>query len=239
MGSFDQLQQVLKGQDPITWVVTGDSITQGLRHTNGARSYPEHLHEIIRGDLGRRQDTIVNTAISGDRLSDILDDFPHRVARWSPRVVTIMIGTNDCALIEGEPRVEAGAFAESLKTFLFRVQALGAIPVVQTPPPVDAGGASNRSRLPEFAAAARGVAAGAGAILVDQYEHFLGLGGDRFPWPLLDDPFHPGALGHAALALGLASGLGLPADLPTLHHLRGALRARGAGSSGLSIERLS
>lgn len=230
MTTARSLSALLAGTAPLTWVTAGDSITHGLRHTRGARSYPEHLHELIRGDLGRRTDTIINTAISGHKVTDILDDFPHRVSRWSPDVVTIMIGTNDCAIIDGLERVEPGQFAEGLTDLILRVQSLGAVPVLQTPPPIDPGGAPNRARLPEFVDAVRFVATDTGAILVDHHAHWLELGGNSLPWPLLDDPFHPGALGHKALALKLASVFGLPHELSTLNYLRGALRARGLES---------
>ena len=56
-----RLRALLSSDAPLTWVLTGDSITHGLIHTRGARSYPEHLHELIRGDLGRVQDIVINS----------------------------------------------------------------------------------------------------------------------------------------------------------------------------------
>src|SRR6266571_3512165 len=82
---------------PITWVFTGDSITHGASHTHGERSYPEHFAERVRWEMGRRRDVVVNTGISGDTADGILKDFEHRVARFKPDVVSIMIGMNDCA----------------------------------------------------------------------------------------------------------------------------------------------
>ena len=35
-------------QHPITWLFVGDSITHGWRHTDGARSYVEHVNETLR-----------------------------------------------------------------------------------------------------------------------------------------------------------------------------------------------
>jgi len=51
----------------LTWVITGDSITHGAWFTKGARSYPEHLAERVRGELLRFRDIIINTGVSGDR----------------------------------------------------------------------------------------------------------------------------------------------------------------------------
>ncbi|MFD5213934.1 SGNH/GDSL hydrolase family protein [Microbacterium sp. NPDC058345] len=213
-----RLASLLASGAPVTWVMTGDSITHGLIHTRGARSYVEHLHELIRGDLGRVQDIVINTAITGWRAQLILDDFDRRVAAWRPDVVTLMIGTNDCTTVWLDPIVKAAEFSRSLVEFVSRVRALGAIPVLQTPPTVDLLRAPDRERIGEFAQAARDVAAAEGALLVDQHAAFsafaegTGPGNEGHPWGLLDDAFHPNADGHAMLALELARALGLDAD---------------------------
>lgn len=194
---------------PLNWVITGDSITHGLVHTQGGRSYPEHLHELIRGELERVRDVVLNTAISGNRIVDLLDDWDRRVAAWNPDVVTLMIGTNDAS--DGGPRevISAADYADSLREFVSRVRALGAVPVLQTPPAIDVRNAPERARIAEFAEAVRQVAARDDVILVDQYARFAELGAGSVPWGLMNDPFHPNTTGHAALALELASALGI------------------------------
>ena len=221
-----RLAESLAGAEPLNWVITGDSITHGLVHTHGGRSYSEHLHELIRGELGRTRDIVLNSAISGHRLPDILGDFERRVAGWRPDVVTLMIGTNDMSTQQGSPFVEPAAFAASLREFVARVRTLGAIPVLQTPPSIDAANAPGRERLTEFADAVREVAASDDVILVDQHARFTELGGGGVPWGLMNDPFHPNAAGHAALALELATTLGLsPATSRTLPLLDAQVRA--------------
>lgn len=218
------LRRLLTSGTPVNWVLTGDSITHGLIHTIGARSYAEHLHELIRGDLARVQDVLINTAISGWRVTQLLDDFDRRVAAWRPHIVTLMIGTNDCSTGDPSRIVEPAEFAASVTEFVARVRELGAIPVLQTPPAVDVRNAPERARIADFAQAIRDVAAAEEVILVDQFARFAQLGGDRpggVPWGLMSDPFHPGPAGHAALALGLAEALGLTTD-----HDRGRVLAR-------------
>lgn len=210
-----RLEALLAADAPLTWVMTGDSITHGLLHTRGARNYVEHLHELIRGDLGRVQDAVINTAISGWRIPLILDDFERRVATWRPDVVTLMIGTNDCSTTWVDPVVSPQSFGDGVASFVARVRELGAIPVLQTPPFIDQLRAPDRSRIGEFAEAIRDVAVREHAILVDQdalFEGFstgTGPGNEGMPWGLLDDAFHPNAAGHAAIALELARVLGL------------------------------
>lgn len=226
-----RLASLLATGAPVTWVMTGDSITHGLIHTRGARSYVEHLHELIRGDLGRVQDVVINTAITGWRAQLIVDDFERRVAVWRPDVVTLMIGTNDCTTVWLDPIVEVPEFRASVAEFVSRVRELDAIPVLQTPPTIDLLRAPDRERIGEFVQAIREVAASENVVLVDQHAAFedfakgTGPGNEGHPWGLLDDAFHPNADGHALLALELARGLGLDAA-PTGTRVLTALAAR-------------
>lgn len=177
--------------------------------------YVDHLHELIRGDLGRVQDAVINTAITGWRATLLLEDFDRRVAQWRPDVVTLMIGTNDCSTTWVTPDVEQSAFGESIAEFVRRVRELDAIPVLQTPPAIDLSHAPDRARIGAFAQEVRDVAEREQVILVDQHAFFTefaegtGPGNEGMPWGLLDDAFHPNAAGHAALALELARVLGL------------------------------
>ncbi|WP_226533522.1 SGNH/GDSL hydrolase family protein [Microbacterium paraoxydans] len=204
-----RLADALVSAEPLNWVITGDSITHGLVHTQGGRSYPEHLHEIIRGELERVRDAVVNTAISGNRISDILDDWERRVGSWRPDVVTLMIGTNDASTGSGRATISPEQYASSLHDFVLRVRGLGAVPVLQTPPAIDVANAPERARIGAFAEAVRRVAAEDDVILVDHFARFAGLGDGGVPWGLMNDPFHPNAAGHAALALELTAALGL------------------------------
>ncbi|MBO9626391.1 MAG: SGNH/GDSL hydrolase family protein [Microbacterium sp.] len=217
---LDRVQGLIASDRPLTWVLTGDSITHGLIHTRGARNYVEHLHELIRGDLGRVQDVVINTAITGWRADLILDDFDRRVADWNPDVVTLMIGTNDCTAVWLDPVIEPDAFEESIAEFVRRVRSLGAVPVLLTPPTVDLLHAPDRERIGEFAQRIRDVAARDDVVLVDQHARFTefsagtGPGNEGMPWGVLDDAFHPNAAGHALLALEVARVLGLDALAP-------------------------
>ncbi|MFF7290986.1 SGNH/GDSL hydrolase family protein [Microbacterium sp. NPDC008134] len=204
-----RLADLLAGGDPLNWVITGDSITHGLVFTQGGRSYAEHLHELIRGELERVRDIVVNSAISGHRIVDILGDFERRVSSWRPDVVTLMIGTNDLSTGGPQPIISPDEYASSLREFVARVRALGAIAVLQTPPPIDTANAPERARVAEFADAVRQVAASEDVILVDQYARLVELGAGGMPWGLMGDPFHPNAAGHAALALEIATVLGI------------------------------
>lgn len=222
-----RLRTLLDEGTPVNWVCTGDSITHGLIHTQGARNYVDHLHELIRGDMSRVQDVIIDTAISGWRIVQLLEDFDRRVATWHPHIVTLMIGTNDCSTAGVFPVIEPVEFAASVTEFVARVRALGAIPVLQTQPAIDVRNAPERARIAEFAQAIRDVAAAQDVILIDQFARFAEMGRGHvndIAWGLLGDPFHPNAAGHAVLALGVAAALEL-APLPERDRVLPALRA--------------
>lgn len=236
-----RLHTALESGEPLTWVLTGDSITHGLLHTQGERNYVDHLHELIRGDMGRVQDVVINTGISGWRTTQLLADFDRRVAAWKPDVVGLMIGTNDCSTAGVHPVISAQEFGVSITDFVQRVHALGAVPVLQTQPAIDVTRAPERARIAEFAQAIRDVSEAQGTILVDQFARFTELGGGDLPHALLNDPFHPGAAGHAVLALEIARVLGLQARsgadrvLPGLIS-RAHLTSHARASIGDSIE---
>lgn len=203
------LNAALSSAAALTWVCTGDSITQGLVHTHGERTYVDHLHELIRGDMSRIHDTVINTAMSGWRIVLLLEDFERRVTRWNPDVVMLMVGTNDCSDAGPFPTISAEEFGASIVEFVRRVRDVGAIPVLQTPPTIDVQHAPERARISAFAEAVRTVATRENIILIDQFARFAELGGDDLTGGLLSDAFHPGVAGHAVLAREIARELGL------------------------------
>ena len=91
------IKTLLEDKESFNWVFTGNSITQGAKHTHGMRSYPEIFAERVRWEMHRSNDFIINTGISGNTTQNILNDFDKRVNQFKPKVVVLMIGTNDAA----------------------------------------------------------------------------------------------------------------------------------------------
>lgn len=206
------LHRRLEGPATITWVFVGDSITHGSTHTNGRRSFVEHFAERTRGELGRVDDVVINTGISGDHTEDVLAGFADRVGRFDPDVVVTMLGTNDS--VDG-PSGRAG-YADRLAEIVRRVRGLGALPVLQTPTPVDGSAAPERADLPAFVDLVRTVARQHDVMLVDHYAHWLAAGDGTAPSEWLDDPIHPNGRGHLEMARTIFGRLGiLDADSPT------------------------
>jgi lysophospholipase L1-like esterase len=200
----DRLREILAGP-PVTWVLLGDSITQAVVHTHGRRGFAEHFAERVRGELGRLGDAVVNTAVAGSTSEELLPEFHWRAGRFSPDVVLAMYGTNDA--VEGRDGVPG--YRYRIDQIVQRSRDIGAIPVLQTPPPVQPGDGRDPEILAAYAEAVRGVAADLGVLLVDHHRHWMRAGADGPPALWFDDPTHPGAAGHVELARVLLQTLGI------------------------------
>ncbi len=202
---------------PLTWVFTGDSITHGAKHTHGSRTYVEHFAERVRWELGRVQDIVINTGISGDKADGILRTFEWRIARFKPDVVSIMIGMNDCAR-GPEKRAE---FRTNLVQLIRQTRALGAVPILHTQNTTEASAAKERGDLPAYAAIVAEVAREQNTVLVDHWQHWQSASQDpQLLKRWLNDPIHPNARGHRELAILTFQVLGIystnsPTCLPT------------------------
>jgi len=179
---------------PIIWVFTGDSITHGASHTHGERSYHEHFAERVRWELDRRRDAVINTGISGDTADGILKDFDHRIARFKPEVVSLMIGMNDCAR-GPEKRVQ---FESNLRELIHRIRGAGAVPILHTTNPIDDTRETKRNDLPAYNEIITKVARSERVVLVDHWSYWRQEPASLQEW--LNDPIHPNARGHREFA---------------------------------------
>jgi lysophospholipase L1-like esterase len=208
----DRLKEILAGP-PVTWVLIGDSITQGVVHTHGRRSYAELFAERVRGELGRLGDAVVNTAVSGSTSEDLLPEFHWRAGRFAPDVVLAMYGTNDA--VEGLDGVPG--YRYRIDQIVQRSRDLGAIVVLQTPPPVQPGDGRDADVVAAYAEAVRGVAADLGVLLVDHHRHWSRAAEGDVIDHWFDDPVHPSAAGHVELALTLFRALGIDDPSSAIH----------------------
>ena len=202
----DRLKEILTGP-PVTWVFLGDSVTQGVTHTHGWRSYVEHFAERVRGELGRRGDAVVNSGVSGTTTEDLLPEFHWRAGRFAPDVVFVMFGTND--ILAGENGVRG--FRYRLDQIVQRSRDVGATVVLQAPPPVLADGDRGPELIGLYGQAVRQVGSDLGVLVVDHAAHWTAAAqdGQVVPDGWLDDTFHPNARGHHELARTLLGALGI------------------------------
>ncbi len=198
----DKIKARLKQNEPIVWVITGDSITHGALHTCGWRSYPEHLAERVRWELHRHRDVVINTGISGDVVPGLLKDLDHRVIRFQPDVVSIMMGMNDCSAGPGGRQAFAAAYDQLIDQLRSRTKALI---IVQTPNPITPVD-TRRSDLPAYSDIIRKMAARRGIALVDQeqmWKQYLARPGADLNYLLNDGTIHPNNHGHVLFAVNM------------------------------------
>lgn len=203
--------------DPMIWVFTGNSITQGAKHTHGSRPYAEIFSERVRYEMDRSRDYVINMGISGHTLRQILADFDHRVTQFNPSVVFCMVGTNDAAANSGSTVAQYG---EQLETFISRVRTMGAVPILLTPSPIITNLAPERATLWNYVNKMREVAIEQHVILVDNWSHWQNELNQKYRSgifrELLNDPLHPNGQGHKEIARALFKELGIfDANQPT------------------------
>lgn len=195
------LRKLLDGKTPVKWIFTGDSITHGAKHTHGFRSYPEVFAERIRWEIGRVRDVIINTGISGNTTQNILDDFDWRIGQFNPDVVSLMIGTNDCATSRD---ISPGVFEQNLDTLVTLIRELKAIPVFQTPNVIIKEKAQERNRIDEYVSVMQKLAEKKKVVLIDNYTYWQNeiqrQGETAIFKKWLNDPLHPNGEGHAEIA---------------------------------------
>ncbi len=197
----ERIAGFLKGKDSLIWLFTGDSITQGAKHTHGYRSYPEIFSERIRWEMGRVRDIVINTGISGNTARVILNDFDWRISQFNPAVVSLMIGTNDCAETKN---ISPEAFRKDLNSLVNMIRDMNFVPVLHTPNVIIKDKAPERARLGEYISVVRDIAGQKQVILVDNYawwqNEIKNLGEAAVFRKWLNDPLHPNGAGHSEIA---------------------------------------
>ena len=211
MMEIARIRELLNTPQPVVWLFTGDSITHGALHTHGWRSYPEHFAERVRWELQRMRDVVINTGISGDTVRGLLEDVSHRVLRFEPDVVSIMIGMNDAA----DGPAGRSEFQSAYRTLLDWLRKETRCPLwLHTPNPVTPA-ETRRTDLPAYVEIVRTVAAEYDAVLLDHDRLWrqMSVPLER----LLDDgELHPNHLGHTLMARYCFQALGIfDAGAPT------------------------
>lgn len=178
------------------WLFIGDSITHGALHTFGYDSLPQLWEKYIRGDWGRRDDTVLNTGVSGATAGEFLERLDARYIPYADAdVAVVMFGTNDCCFPD---RISVGLFKEQLRRIVGLAGSHGSRVVLRTPQPQRADAGERKKALVPFVEAVREVALETGSILVDHFHNFSAMERDdpkRF-LACMSDAIHPNAQGQ-------------------------------------------
>lgn len=194
---------------PLTWVFTGDSITQGVYHTHGYRTWFELAYERLRFQLDRLEDVMINTGMSGWTAQMVADKYDWLIGRFAPDVLSIAVGTNDANI---DPAIFATPeqVTERLVAMIERARDAGTERfLLHTPALITRSAYGSRPDFDRYADAVRAAAEQTGATLVDHDRVWRETWADAEPLEWLDDPIHPNYVGHRRMADTLFEALGV------------------------------
>lgn len=206
---MEAISDLLKSEESIKWLFTGDSITHGALHTYGSRDYVQIFEERVRYELARGRDIVIKTGISGWRSQNLLDDIECNILQFKPQVVSIMVGMNDAT--SGCDYLDA--FTANCNSLIDQIQTgTGAIIILHTTNPIAPGGDPSREpALPYINERIIAIGEQRDLAVIDHYAYWKRVW-EQNPLRMLqwtDDPIHPNDFGHKAMAKLLFKGLGI------------------------------
>lgn len=211
-----EIKNKMNGNKPLTWLFMGDSITHGAAWTAGQDSIAQSFEKYLRDDLGRGDDVVINTAVSGATVnnsdgSSTITALNERLSKYKPDIVSIMLGTNDATNADA-----TGTYETNLTQIINEAKKWNATVILRTPLPCD-----NSAPRPEnckvIAQQLKSIAEKNGCIYVDQYTPFeTMLTNYSYLWnssyTIFGDgntKIHPGANGHLLMTRMFIEACGL------------------------------
>jgi len=196
-----------EARTPARIICWGDSITNGVRP--GVAEEETYVYLLQQRFM---EVEISNAGLGGERTDMALARLESDIIARKPTAVTIMYGTNDAAVNQGEsePRLPLTAYEANLREIVGQLRGAGIRPVLMTPIPLGRkfdymAWSPYRERGPNYVMypyvqAVRRVACEEGAALVDNFAYWaeLALLGTDLD-SLMTDGCHPNPAGHRAI----------------------------------------
>ena len=204
------LSEKLKEKDKMTWLFMGDSITHAALWTKGYDGIAQTFEKYLKDEMGRASDTVINTAVSGATTTSTLNNIEQRLEKYTPDVVSIMLGTNDAAT----GGLTAVIYKKNLETIIEKIRNKNkdAVIILRTPTPMWNTG-SREANIPQYIAKMKQVADEQNLIYIDQYTElqkaFNDYGWLKKDTVLFGNNLHPGANGHLLMTRHFLKGCGL------------------------------
>lgn len=204
------LSEKLKEKDKMTWLFMGDSITHAALWTKGYDGIAQTFEKYLKDEMGRASDTVINTAVSGATTTSTLNNIEQRLEKYTPDVVSIMLGTNDAAT----GGLTADIYKKYLETIIEKIRNKNkdAVIILRTPTPMWNTG-SREANIPQYIAKMKQVADEQNLIYIDQYTElqkaFNDYGWLKKDTVLFGNNLHPGANGHLLMTRHFLKGCGL------------------------------
>lgn len=204
----EKVHDLIASEEPKTWMFVGDSITHGALHTNGYDSIHQTFEKFLRDELGRTDDVVINTAVSGATSREQEANSNERLDKYDADVVIVMLGTNDAS----NSIVPLEEYRSNLNSIVTKIKNKGAIPVLRTPNPLRSND-SRATNLPKYAEVIREVAAQQNVILADHFAEWTKeLETRAYLWNngwWNNDAIHPNPNGQMNMTQSLIRALGL------------------------------
>lgn len=204
------LAEKLKEKDKMTWLFMGDSITHAALWTKGYDGIAQTFEKYLKDEMGRASDTVINTAVSGATTTSTLNNIEQRLEKYTPDVVSIMLGTNDAAT----GGLTADIYKQNLETIIEKIRNKNkdAVIILRSPTPMWNNG-SREANIPQYIAKMKQVADEQDLIYIDQYTElqkaFKDYGWLKNDTVLYGNNLHPGANGHLLMTRHFLKGCGL------------------------------
>lgn len=193
---MDRVKSLMEQKRPLKWLFYGDSITHGVVHCFGSKNYCEHFAERVRGEMGRNNDLILNSAISGNNSASLLENFEWRVGEFKPDAAFLMIGMNDC---NENSVVDLPQFKKNLNILADKFAELGTLLIVQTTCPIIPNTSPEREPyFSDYMDAVRDFAEERDLPLIDHEKYWQE--NPNLLFYRMSNAFHPNAKGHLVFA---------------------------------------
>lgn len=204
-GTYKYIHKQIASGEPVTWLFIGDSITHGAMWTYGYDDFTELFEKRIRNEMGRIDDIIINTGVSGATTAEFLQNKDSRYFRYDADIVFIMLGMNDCVTLSLE------LFQDNLKQIIKEVRRRDGVPILMTP-----NVAPGRIHvLPPYIEVIRKVAKEKDVMLIDHFKEWKESATTPEvleSWVSAADSvmqIHPTSLGHLNMAKSIFKAIGI------------------------------
>lgn len=171
LADWQTLQEKLDSSEQIKWLFTGDSITHGSGTSNGLHRFSEYfnyyLHTTEINGVQRTDDLVMNTGVANSTTRYLNETFDEAVTDKHADVVFIALGMNDSADSGHKERVELSTYKANLESFITKIRATGAIPILETQNyPTD----GKHADFEKYMQTVRDLAAEKNVILIDVHQ---------------------------------------------------------------------
>ncbi len=210
---FVPIRELIDGKKPLKWLFMGDSITMGSGTTFGYRDYTQLFAEHVRMEMGRKQDIVINSGVSGDNTNRLLSGFDWRVKQFQPDVVFLMVGMNDCTINDPKRSVSRKDFRANLEKMVKLVRDIPSCKLIlQTTCPILPGSTPEREpQFEEYMNIIREVAKANACPLVDHTKFWCEAAKSNpavhYFW--MGHAYHPNQFGHRVFAELIFKELGI------------------------------